>query len=232
MKRTGLGATGGSHDFHLRAAMPPFCGERTPPPLSKSHSTGSAACQLPRPKTIVSAHAPAKYAGEMIDPGLAAVFASVVSLALGLASIVRASSDARKTAMREQIQRRAEAYVELLRVVERRGLAVQDDMYNLTETEQDDFPITIRRRKIDAPPRSDRAEALALVTAYGTPAIRNSLDSWINAVDAWESKKDDFDFEHQLNGPSTLQPKDAEPERANEIAARGVLGESISLALN
>ncbi|WP_448812091.1 hypothetical protein [Agromyces bauzanensis] len=167
----------------------------------------------------------------MIDPGLAAVFASLVSLALGLASIVRASLDSKKTAKREQIQRRAEAYVDLLRVVERRGLALQDDMYNLTETEDDDFPATMPRRAVDAPPRSDRAEALALVAAYGTPAIGRALDAWIKVVDDWERKRDGFDFEYQLNGPRTLGPKDAEPERVNEITARRALGESVSAAL-
>lgn len=167
----------------------------------------------------------------MIDPGLAAVLASAVSLALGLASIWRASLDSKRTAKREQIQRRAEAYVDLLRVVERRGLAVQDDMYNMTETEDEDFPVTLPRREVDSPPRSDRAEALALVVAYGTPAIQDALEAWIKIVDDWERKKDGFIFDYQLNGPSALAAKDAEPERANEVAARRTLGESVSTAL-
>jgi hypothetical protein len=167
-----------------------------------------------------------------LDPGFAAIFASLVSLALGLASIMRASLDSKKTETREQIQRRAEAYVELLRVVERRGLAIQDDMYNLTETEDDDFPVSMPRRTIDEPPRSDRAEALALVTAHGTAAIRDALDAWIHAIDAWQHKRDGFSYDYQLNGPYTLESSDAEPERTNEIAARRALGESINAALN
>jgi hypothetical protein len=98
----------------------------------------------------------------MIDPGWAAVIASLVALALGVANIVRSAADARRAAKREQIQRRAEAYVDLLRVVEKRGLAVQDEMYNYTETESDELDVAMPRRKIEQLPRSDRAEALAL----------------------------------------------------------------------
>ena len=167
----------------------------------------------------------------IIDPGSAAVLASLVSLALGVASIWRSSLDSNKTAEREKTQRRAEAFVALLRVVERRGLAVQDDMYNLTETEDDDSPVTMPRRKVEDLPRSDRAEALALVVAYGTPAIRGALDTWLDSVTAWERKRDDFAYTEQLNGPSTLARADAEPERSNEILARKALGDSISAAL-
>lgn len=167
----------------------------------------------------------------MIDPGWAAVIAAMVSLALGLAALVRSSADAKRAAKREHKQRQAQAYVDLLRVVERRGLAVQDEMYNLTETTDEDSPVEMPRRQIDWPPRSDRAEALALVTAYGVPAVKTSLKKWIETVDAWEQKRDSFGYEFELNGPRHYERHDAEPERANELSAREALGDSISTAL-
>jgi hypothetical protein len=167
----------------------------------------------------------------MIDPGFAAVLASLVSLALGLASIFRTSRDEREIAKREQVQRRAEAYLDLLRLVERRGLATQDDMYNLTETEDEDSFVKMPQRVVDAPPRSDRAEALALVVAYGTSEIRSALDRWLDVLDQWDSKRAGFVYEEDLNGPRVLTPEDAEPERGQEITARRLLGESVGIAL-
>jgi hypothetical protein len=72
----------------------------------------------------------------MIDPGWAAVIAAAVSLLLGLASIMRSASDSKQTQIRERQQRRAEAYVDVLRIVEIRGLAVQDQMYKLHRDER------------------------------------------------------------------------------------------------
>lgn len=168
----------------------------------------------------------------MIDPGLAAVIASFVSLVLGTTGILRSSSDSRKAARREQIQRRAEAYLDLLRVVETRGLAVQDEMYNLTETEDDESPhLEMPHRKIDAPPRADRAEALALAAAHGTTAIREALNAWIAVLESWEHKRDVFAYDYAMIGPSPHTAKDAEPERADELATRKALGESVSSAL-
>lgn len=167
----------------------------------------------------------------MIDPGLAAVIAALVSLALGAASIFRSSADSRGAARREQTQRRADAYVDVLRIVETRGIAVQDQMYNYTETEDVDYEIQMPRRQIDKIPRSDRAEARALLAAYGTPQIRLRFEEWLAIVDAWSQKTDSWQYEAQLNGPPDLVPKDAEPERTNELASRRMLGDAISASL-
>lgn len=157
----------------------------------------------------------------MIDPGLAAVFASLVFLALGVASIARGSGDFKKTAKLERMQRQNAAYVDLLRVVAKRGLAVQDEMYNFTETQDDDFHIDLPQRRIDAPQRSDRAEALALVAAYGTPVIRGALDAWLEAIDDWDRKRDGFIFEFQLNGPSASTEKMRIPSGLTKLLPAG-----------
>lgn len=167
----------------------------------------------------------------MIDPGLAAVIAACVSLLLGLAGIWHAFSLARSTAKREQVRRQAEAYVDVLRIVEKRGLATQDLMYNLTETEHPGDPVDLPNRKIDLPPRNDRAEARALLVAYGTSRVRDAFEAWLEVIDAWEAKRDGFEYDFNMNGPSVLSREDAEPERSDELAARTVLGDVISNAL-
>lgn len=187
---------------------------------------------VPHPRGVINRCSSPGYRWGMIDPGLAAVIASLVSLSLGAASIFRASLDSRTTAKREQVQRRAAAYVELLRVVETRGLAVQDDMYNLTETEDEDSPVSMPQRGIESPPRSDRAEARALAAAYGTPVIQQALSVWIEVVERWEHKRDGFVYDIQTSGPSVLEKKAADPERNEEVVARNALGDSISVALN
>jgi hypothetical protein len=155
----------------------------------------------------------------------------MVSLVLGLTALVRSSADAKRAAKREHKQRQGQSYVDLLRIVERRGLAVQDDMYNQTETGDERSMVQMPRRSIDWPPRSDRAEAVALATAYGVPAVKRALNQWIDAVDAWEQKSDSFAYTSELNGPQYYKRHDAEPERANELSARKALSDSIIQAL-
>lgn len=93
--------------------------------------------------------------GSMIDPGVAAVIAAGVSLLLGLASMLRSTSDSRQTQLRESRRHRAEAYVDVLRIVEIRGLAVQDEMYNYTERGADPYDPSAPRlpkRELQMPP--------------------------------------------------------------------------------
>ncbi|WP_158297082.1 hypothetical protein [Zhihengliuella sp. ISTPL4] len=167
----------------------------------------------------------------MIDPGLAAVIAACVSLLLGLASIWRSAFDSRRADRRERQQRRAEAYVKVLRIVETRGLAVQDEMYNYTETGDTAYDVyapTLPKRDISMPDRNDRAEARALLAAFGTVATRQAFEKWLAVVVEWEDKLAGWHYDNDVNGPPELQPDDAEPYRANELAARSALGEAVS----
>ena len=167
----------------------------------------------------------------MIDPGWAAVIAAGVSLLLGLASILRSSSDSKQTQIRERRQRQAEAYVEVLRIVETRGLAVQDEMYNLTETGGDAYDSrapSMPARPLSMPSRTDRAEARALLAAFGTSTTRGAFETWIAQIDAWELKLDGWAYQQDVNGPQDRAPEDAEPERASERAARSALGDAVS----
>lgn len=152
----------------------------------------------------------------------------MVSLTLGLMSILKSSADTTRTLRRDDAKRRADAYVEVLRIVETRGLAVQDQMWNFTETEDPAYNVQTRRRKVDAPPRSDRANARALLAAYGTHSSRAAFERWIQAVDSWENKMVDFQFQADYLEPPELHPDDAEPERTDERTARDALGEVIS----
>lgn len=166
----------------------------------------------------------------MVDPGLAAVIAALVSLVLGLASVVLSVSESRRTQAREQRQRRAEAYVEVMRIVETRGLAIQDQMYNITERGDDPYDSrapAMPRRELSLPERSDRAAARALLATYGSASSRAAFERWLAQVDAWETNLAGWVFERDLNGPVELSAKDAEPERSAERAARAALGEGI-----
>lgn len=164
----------------------------------------------------------------MIDPGWAAIIASFVSLVLGLTGILRSSTDSNRARARERQQRRAEAYVSVLRIVEVRGLSVQDEMYNYTETGNDPYAPSMPRRDFAMPGRMDRAEARALLAAYGTPATRAAFESWLRNIESWEAKLDGWFFENEINGPPDLTFEDAEPERTNELTSRSVLGEAVS----
>ena len=167
----------------------------------------------------------------MIDPGLAAIIAAGVSLILALVSILRSASDTKQAQVRETLRRRADAYVRVLHIVETRGLAIHDQMYNLTERGGDVFDNRIPafpRRELSMPDRADRAEARALLAAYGTRATRQAFDVWLSHVDAWEQKLADWSLEFDINGPPELTPHDAEPERSAELAARSAFGEAVS----
>jgi len=167
----------------------------------------------------------------MIDPGVAAIIAAGVSLILGLASILRSTSDSKQAHIRDGQRRRAEAYVEVLRIAEARGLAVQDQMYNHTETGDDPYDRSapkLPKREVHMPPRTDRATARALLAAFGTEDTRRAFEQWLSVVNAWEEKLARWAFESELNGPLELAPRHAEPERADERAARSALGEAVS----
>lgn len=164
------------------------------------------------------------YPVTMVDPGWAAVLASFVSLVLGGAGIWLSRVDTRRTMRRDDTRRRAEAYVEVLRIVETRGLVVQDQIWNFTDTEDPAWDIQVPRRKISIPSRTDRAEARALLAAYGTPLTRDSFEAWLKVVDAWESKMVDWQFAAQYAERPELSPVDGEPERTAEQKARSALG--------
>lgn len=46
-------------------------------------------------------------------------------------------------------------------------------------------------------------------------------------VESWEEKLAAWAFEYDLNGPLELGPRHAEPERADERAARSALGDAV-----
>jgi hypothetical protein len=164
----------------------------------------------------------------VIDPGWAAVIAAFVSLLLGLAGLLRSASDSSRAEARERRERRAEAYVAVLRIVELRGLSVQDEMYNYTETGNDPHEPSLPRRDFSMPARTDRAEARALLAAYGTRETRAAFETWLGHVESWESKLALWFFENEVNGPPELASSDAEPERTAERAARSALGDAVS----
>jgi hypothetical protein len=170
----------------------------------------------------------------MIDPGWAAVIASFVSLVLGTVGIWRSYLDSRQSARRERDVRRAEALVDVLRLVERRGVAIQDQIHNLTEVDNEDsarWEVTLPRREVNMPSRNDRAEARALLAAHGTADVKAKFAAWLEIVDSWENKLAEWSWDGQVNGEEWKTPQDAEPERTNERVAREALGEAVSAAL-
>lgn len=168
----------------------------------------------------------------MVDPGIVAIAAVASSFFLGLLLPVLNIVSERAKVRRERAQRRAESYIELLRLVERRGLVVQDQAFNFTDASWDGIaPLKVRSRRIDLPPRSDRAEARALAAAYGTPAIRRDLAQWIATVEAWEAKVVNWEWDFEAMGPKERKPEEAEPEVSNEREARERLGATVSAAL-
>ncbi len=164
----------------------------------------------------------------VIDPGWAAVIASFVSLVLGVVGIWLARVDTNRGLLRDDAKRRAEAYVEVLRIVETRGLVVQDQIWNYADTQDPRWDIQVPRRKIITPSRTDRAEARALLAAYGTREVREVFETWLQIVDAWDAKVVEWQFAAQYAERPELTPTDGEPERTNEHKARTALGDVIS----
>lgn len=118
--------------------------------------------------------------------------------------------------------------MEVLRIVEVRGLATQDAIWNYTETEDPAGDIHVPRREVQVPPRTDRAEARALLAAYGTSEVRVAFEAWLGVVEAWEAKTVEWRFAAKYAEPPTSSPTDGEPERTKEREARSALGDRIS----
>jgi hypothetical protein len=126
-----------------------------------------------------------------MEPGV------VVALLIGLASIalavwqtVKASKDSLRRHMKE---RRTDAFLEVLRIVERHGLWIQDRADNLSHADLIDAGV-VSRIEASEPPREDFANAEALVAAFGSADIDDAFASWRRSVAIADEEFDDMRY--------------------------------------
>jgi hypothetical protein len=158
-----------------------------------------------------------------------ALFGVWVALGLGLVGIFLtvwqtaiAPSRDRKARYHE---RRADGLLKLVHLIESRGLAVQDQIYNATRPEWSP-EFAPRPREVHEPPRTSHAEAAALVAAFATPPTKVLYESWKRVSDQWDAKLDLIAYAFQENGG---EPPEGEfndiknDESAARLAVQSVL---------
>jgi hypothetical protein len=120
-----------------------------------------------------------------------------VALALGIAGIaitiwqtVKGSSDA---LVQRRSERTTDAYLELLRIVERRGLWLHDRTSNLYYADEIREGIS-SRMKLEPPQRAEFAHAEALVAAFASSTVSACFSSWRAAVLEVDYEVDDLSY--------------------------------------
>jgi hypothetical protein len=175
----------------------------------------------------------------VVDPGTAALAAAIVALTVGLfglvASLVQSSRTARATITAELNARQVDALVTVMRNVEAQGLAIQDLIFNLTQAEfggqYEEYEPGPEKRDVNEPPRTNYAEASALVAAYGTAPIQKAFSRWTNAVDEWDTKRAGLASDWSQGDRERTQPGQVLKEKTEEAEARTELGAAVNLNL-
>lgn len=174
----------------------------------------------------------------MIDQGLATVIAAGVALLIGIAgvlvSIVQSARTSRATVVANLNALEVDALTRVLRYASKQGVSIQDEIFNLTLAEwgsEQDYEWGPKRREVSNIPRSDYAEASALVAAYGVGSVQEAFQRWSNAVDAWADKRANLDWDFFEGDQSRPSRAVVEAEMDGEISARRALGEAVNLAV-
>ncbi len=95
--------------------------------------------------------------------------------------------------------KRADAYVELLRLIEREAMALASTMEQLEHRTEPDYGQPSPRR-IDRPPPYDRASLSALVAAFASPAVRQLIGQWSEVVASFDREHGRLQFEWEQSG--------------------------------
>jgi len=156
-----------------------------------------------------------------------------------VALAVRVMKTAHSRPQRVQ-QRLAEAYLELLKLVEREGQWVQQGIEHLEASAYDkyDFVNAFQVRTVSEPTKMDAVTMVAIVAAFGSQSVRECHKAWRMAVD-------DIDLEHRIlqwnweqNGdPEALITLDEQKKLQSELkplelTTRQALADAIGAELN
>lgn len=114
--------------------------------------------------------------------------------------------------------KRADAYLELLRLIEREGLALESTMTRLEARTEPDYG-QATPRTTDRPPLSERAAISALLVAFGSPALKSHVESWAEAVKQFDDEYERLAFDWMQNVGDPNEPI----ESASLDGLRGVL---------
>lgn len=162
--------------------------------------------------------------------GLAVVTSGVVSLLVPWLTSRRAAELAREN--RTQ-QRLADSYLDMLRIVEREGLALRAQVYNLDAAAREDKYDPIPRMHVPAPEVTDQATIAAILAAFGSTLVRDRYDAWRTTVLDQETVLDVLRWNWQEAGDPMAPPTQEElaPLREahdQQVRARAALADAVA----
>ena len=171
------------------------------------------------------------------DTGVLDVVSVVGALSLAavaiMATVVTTAMTLRAARRGRLTERRNDAFLELITLVEREGQFTEADYayYRYRKSSQD-IPIPPAKPK-DEPSETDRARASALVAAYGTEAVESKYKAWRDALQAIQSEYQQLTHSH--DGEDYIPPKEwqklATTLNPAEKSARKVLIDTAVLVL-
>ena len=113
---------------------------------------------------------------------------------------------ARLGAIEEQ---RATSYVEMLRLLEKEGQAIESVVTRLESRTEPDYGQP-QPRTTDRPPLTDRATIDALLAAFASQELTVRVESWSTAVDQFDEEYARLAFEYDQRGGDPNEPLDWE----------------------
>lgn len=135
------------------------------------------------------------------------LFGILVALLIGLggigASIAQTASSGRRETRNRIFDRRADAYLKLIRLIEARGRSVQDHIWNARKSDEHNMGYG-QRIEVDEPRRVEHAEAASLVAAFGSDSVRTSFETWSSTLDAVDDEFDSLGFQWSENPETPL----------------------------
>lgn len=144
------------------------------------------------------------------DTGVLDVVSVVGALSLAavaiIATVVTTAMTLRAARRGRLTERRNDAYLELITLVEREGQFTEADYaYYWYSKSSEDIPIPPAKPK-DEPSEIDKARASALVAAYGTEAVESKYKAWRGSLLAIQSEYQQLAHAH--DGEKYIPPED------------------------
>lgn len=113
-------------------------------------------------------------------------------------------------------QRLAEAYADVLRIVEREGLYLFATVSNWVAAAVEERYDPITRMQVPAPQLTDRASVAALLAAFGSDGVREKYDGWRGAVEGVQEADDIVRWNCQESGDPNARPDKDDLRRIGE----------------
>jgi len=114
--------------------------------------------------------------------------------------------------------KRADAYLELLRLIEREGLALESTIARLDAYTEPDYG-QAKPRTTERPPLAERAAINALLAAFGSTVLKLRVEGWVEAVQQFDDEYDRLAF----NWTQSAGDPDEPIERGSLDGLRGRL---------